>query len=73
MATFSEVNQAKLSLKMNLSNYCWYNSIAIMPDADDWCLLVNVDRMDNNIRKVIPIVHKGVSVKVDVVAKQKRR
>lgn len=66
MSTFIEANQAKLSLKMTLSCYGWYRNMAIVSDGDDWCILVNVSKIDNSIRKIIPIVHNGITVKVDV-------
>lgn len=62
--TFSEANQAKLSLKMSLSNYAWYNGILVVQDKDDWCVVVHTSVMNDSIRKVIPIVHNDVVVKV---------
>lgn len=72
MATFGEANQAKLSLKMTLSNYAWYNNIIVAPDGDDWCIVVGVAIMNPTIRKVVPIVHNFVTVKVDVETKKKK-
>lgn len=73
MSTYSEANQAKLSLKMILSNYAWYHNITILPDGDDWCISVNISHLDNSIRKIIPIVHKGLNVKVDVDTQVKKK
>lgn len=73
MSTYSEANQAKLSLKMILSNYAWYNSIVVMPDGDDWAIVVSIDSIDNAIRKIVPIVHQNVTVKVDVESKPKNK
>lgn len=73
MATFGEANQAKLSLKMTLSNYAWYQSVAVVSDGDDWCILVHVDKLDTRVRKVVPIVHKGITVKVDADSKPTKK
>ena len=73
MSTYSEANQAKLSLKMVLSNYAWYNNIGVVPDGDDWSILVSITNLDNSIRKIVPIVHKGFNVKVDVDTQVKKK
>lgn len=66
MTNFTEANQARLSLKMMLSNYSWYNGSIISTENNDFIIIVHVSRLDNNVRKVVPIVHNGVSVKVDI-------
>ena len=68
MAVFSDANQAKLALKMKLSNYYWYRSSAVITEGNDYCIVVYIDRLDNSIRKIIPMVINGTSVKVDVAA-----
>lgn len=71
MSTFKEANQARTSLKMVFSQYSWYEGSTVVPDDGEYAILVNVSRMDNSIRKVIPIVHQGVSLKVEVEQKVK--
>lgn len=66
MATFNEANQAKLSLKMKLCNYYWYDGSVVMSDGDDYSIVVHSSKMDNTVRKIVPFVHEGVSVKVEV-------
>lgn len=72
MSPFKEAYQAKLSLKMTLSNYSWFNGIDIAPEEGGYCMVVSVTRMDNSIRKIIPIVHYGTTVKVDIEQKQSK-
>jgi len=72
MSAFNEANQAKHSLKMTLSNYHWFMGISVVTEHDGYCVLVHVKHMDNGVRKVVPIVHNGVTVKVDVEAKKRR-
>ncbi len=71
MSSFKEANQARTSLKMIFSQYSWYEGSSVVPDNGDYCIVVNVSRMDNSVRKVIPIVHQGVSVKAEFEQKVK--
>lgn len=66
MATFALANQARLSLKMKLSNYCWYAGSSVEANGDDYMVMVYIGFIDNEVRKVIPTVHMGVGVKTDV-------
>lgn len=69
MSTFNEANQARLSLKMILSNYSWFSYSNVEAENDDYIIVIGVSWTDNSIRKIIPIVHNGVGVKVDVIGK----
>lgn len=66
MVTFSMANQVRLSLKMKLSQYSWYKSILVVSDSDGYSVIINVKRLDNQIRKLISPVVSGVSVKTEV-------
>jgi len=63
MAIFSEANQARLALKMKLSQYSWYNSSAVLNETDGYSIVVWVKVLDNKVRKLIPPVIDGVSVR----------
>lgn len=65
MATFRDANQIRLKLKMKLSQYAWYNSILVIPNSDGYLVVVNVTKIDNQVRKLIPPVIDGVSVKTE--------
>lgn len=67
MNTFKEANQARIALKMKLSNYGWYRSMAVVSDENgmSYCVLVNVSKVDNNVRKIVPTVFEGVAVKTE--------
>lgn len=65
MSTFRDANQVRLRLKMKLSQYAWYNSVLVIPDSDGYLVRVNVTRIDNQVRKLIPPVVEGVSVKIE--------
>ena len=66
MPTFSDANQARLSLKMKLSLYAWYNSSTVVSVDDGFGVVVGVKQMNNSIRKLIPPVINGVSIKAEV-------
>lgn len=66
MTTFRDANQVRLSLKMKLSQYCWYNGCAVLPELDGYIVVVSVKEIDNKVRKVIAPVVNGVSVKTEV-------
>lgn len=64
MATFNEANQAKLSLKMILHFYAWFNSIVVIMEDTGYSVMVFVDKVDDKIRKIIPAFHKGVDIQI---------
>ena len=66
MSTFSDANQVRLALKMKLSMYAWYSSSTVITVDDGFGVVVGVKRMDNGIRKLVPPVIDGVSVKAEV-------
>ena len=66
MSTFSEANQVRLVLKMKLSQYSWYSSSTVLSLDDGFGVVVGVKQVDNTIRKLIPPVMDGVSVKTEV-------
>ena len=65
MVTFSEANQARMSLKMKLSNYAWYNWSTVISEGDGYAILINVKKIDNSVRKVVSPITRGVSTKME--------
>jgi len=66
MSTFSQANQVRLALKMKLSMHAWYSSSTVLSLDDGFGVVVGVKQLDNTIRKLIPPVMDGVSVKTEV-------
>lgn len=66
MSTFSEANQVRLVLKMKLVQYSWYSSSTVLSVDDGFGVVVGVRHMDNTVRKLVPPVVNGVSVKVEL-------
>lgn len=71
MNNFNEAEQARLSIKMTLSNYYWYQGTAVIADKDEYCVVVYSRLIDDKVRKIIPNVHKNVSVKIEGIIKNK--
>lgn len=65
MSSFKDAAQVKTELKMNLSNFAWYKSIAVGQDDSGYCVVVQVSKIDNSVRKVVPQVVNGIAVKVE--------
>ncbi len=66
MATFKEANQIRTNLKMKLSNYSWYNSSSIGTDSNDYCIILSVKKINNEVKKIVPPVLEGVSIKMEL-------
>lgn len=66
MSTFSAANQVRLSLKMKLSMYAWYSSSTVVSTDDGFSVVIGVKQMDNHIRKLVPPVIDGISIKAEV-------
>ena len=64
--TFREANLIRAALKMKMSNYYWYNSSCVLFDQDDYCIVIHVKRLDNQVRKAIPPVFEGISIRTEV-------
>jgi hypothetical protein len=66
MATFKDANQIRTVLKMKLAKYSWYKGSAVCGVSDGWGIVVTVKKVDNKVRKLIPPVVEGISVKTEV-------
>lgn len=66
MVTFSEANQARLALKMKLSQHAWYSSSTVASDKGGYSIVVHVTTLNNTVRKAIPQVVSGVSIKTEL-------
>ena len=64
VATFSQSNQARLILKMALSNYSWYNDCFVIFDNVGYYVLVGTSRLNDSIKKLIPQKVGNVIVKI---------
>lgn len=63
--SFRNANQARAALKMKLSVFHWYLGSRVVADNDGFSIEVVVKKIDNQIRKIIPPVVDGVSVKAE--------
>lgn len=65
--TFCDINQARVSLKMLLSNYSWFNGIVIV-NKHGWMLEVNVNSSDPKVKALIPQFHKDVPTHINMLS-----
>ena len=66
MSTFKEANQVRTSLKMKLSMYHWYSGSGVFAGDADYYVVINVKKLDNQVRKIIPPVVEGIAIKTEV-------
>jgi len=66
MATVKEANQVRAALKMRLSRYWWYASSEVLPGKGGYYIVVTVKQLNNFIRKYIPYVINGVTIKPEL-------
>jgi len=66
MATFTEANQVRNSLKIKLSNFAWYNDSVVTLVNDGYSVLIHVSKIDNFVRKTIPPLVNNVEIKVEI-------
>jgi len=65
MSSFKEANQVRIALKMKLSNFAWYTASGVFNLEDGFGVVVTVKQIDNVVRKNVPPVIDGVSIKVE--------
>lgn len=66
MASFSEANRTRLELKMKFSMYSWYSSSSVSSDDGGYSVVIFVKNIDNKVKKIIPPVVNGVSIKTEL-------
>jgi len=66
MATLKEANLARAGLKMKLSRFWWYSSSEVAAGKGDYYIVVAVKRLNNFVRKHVPSVINGVSIKSEL-------
>lgn len=73
MNNFALANQARLSLKMQLSHYHWYAGSSVENDKESYVVVIYLADINDGIRKIIPTVHQEIEVKVDVRTSHKKQ
>jgi hypothetical protein len=66
MATFGEANQLKSALKMKLINYAWFRAANVVTCDDGYEVIIITSKIDNSVKKIVPPVANGVSVKLEL-------
>lgn len=66
MATFGEANQLKSALKMKLINYAWFRTANVVTCDDGYEVIIVTSKIDSSVKKIVPPVVNGVSVKLEL-------
>jgi hypothetical protein len=51
---------------MKLAHYHWYSSSAVVTSNDGYSVVISVKSIDNKVRKTVPRVVDGVSIKTEL-------
>jgi hypothetical protein len=62
---FNVANQVRLALKMKLSLYGWYRGSVVVMNNGEYNVRIHVKKVDNEVRKIIPQVVNGISVRAE--------
>lgn len=66
MATLKEANHVRAALKMKLSRFWWYSSSEVTAGKGDYYIVIIVKRLNNFVRKTVPSVIDGVTIKSEL-------
>jgi hypothetical protein len=68
MITFFEANQVRLILKMQLSNYSWYNNCQVLTSEDNsgYLILLGLTKTNNTIQNIINVSASIANKKANV-------
>ena len=64
MSLFAEANQARLNLKMQLSNYSWYKSSVVISENGDYLIVVSVRNINNFVKKTVNKAANNIKIKI---------
>ena len=64
MPTFKDANQARVSLKMYLSNYSWYSNSVVFISNEGYQIGIVVRKNDHTIKNIVPQSMRGIAVKL---------
>jgi|688.fasta_scaffold2692072_1 hypothetical protein len=63
MTTFKQANQVRLKLKNKVANYSWYSNSGVFLEGDQYFIVLNVKRLDDGVKQIVPSKIDGVSIK----------
>jgi hypothetical protein len=66
MSNYNAANQARLKLKMKLSNYSWYVDSMVGFMDEGYGIIIHTLKIDDKVRKEIPQVVDGISIRTEL-------
>lgn len=64
MTTFKEASQTRVALKMELSQYSWYNGCGVYASPESYFIGILVSKINPKVKKTIPSKKNGVNIKI---------
>ena len=66
MATYKEAFRVRSSMKMAMSQHAWYCGSRVLCEQSDYHIIINVKAINNAVKKVVPPVVNGVSIRLEL-------
>ncbi|NDB84358.1 MAG: hypothetical protein EB127_16875 [Alphaproteobacteria bacterium] len=70
MWSHKETNTLRQKVKNRLSQYSWYYASYVIPDLEGYAILIEVTKLDDNIKSLIPTFSRNTNIKVVLKNKQ---
>jgi hypothetical protein len=62
---FFAANQARLSLKMQLIDFCWFKETFLSQSQEGYCIVVKVSDINHQVTRHVPTIWKSTYVKLE--------
>lgn len=69
MWSAKETNTLRHGIKYKLSNYSWYSNSYVVGDFEGYAIVVEVTRLDDEIKKIVPKYIKHTNIKLQLKTK----
>lgn len=69
MWSVKETNTLRHAIKYKLANYSWYHNSYIVGDNEGYAIVVEVTKIDDQVKKLVPTYIKNTNVKLQLKSK----
>ena len=69
MWSAKETNTLRHGLKYKLANYSWYHNSYVIGDYEGYAIVVEVSRIDDEVKKIVPTYLKHTNIKLQLKSK----
>lgn len=64
-----ETNTLRHGIKYKLANYSWYHNSYVVGDFEGYAIVVEVTRIDDEVKKIVPSFVKNTNIKLQLKTK----